>query len=303
MDLETLLKLPPEEILQHDERPSADDLRNRPRGISTTSTKGWSCPSTSTSPPRPTCSGGAPASRTGTGSTTTWTSPPTMTSFPASLVQGSWKQSVAPQYLKDWTLPNGWPWKASFQHRAMLVPGDVLIMWGRVTEKREKGTGLGPGGPGHRDEDPPGVESMPGTATRGAAHPGPAAGPLPLRPAPGLTAEQPQGHGAAEKMRYKRRRRLRGQRRAHAQVHGDTQCAGHHPGAVRRCRRPGEQVAPRPPHHYPQGVLQPGRRQAGIRMRVQEQSHFEEWIAQAGWGYDAIYRVDLVQQVGRVWRL
>ena len=42
---------------------------------------------------------------------------------PGLLVQGSWKQSVVPQYLKDWTLPDGWPWKASFEHRAMLVPG------------------------------------------------------------------------------------------------------------------------------------------------------------------------------------
>jgi len=36
---------------------------------------------------------------------------------------------------------------------------------------------------------------------------------------------------------------------------------------------------------------------------AQEQSHFEEWIAHTGWAYDAIYRVDLVQQVGRVWKL
>ena len=47
---------------------------------------------------------------------------------PSILVHGSWKQSVGPQYLKDWTLPSGWPWKAQFEHRAMLVPGDVLIM-------------------------------------------------------------------------------------------------------------------------------------------------------------------------------
>ena len=33
---------------------------------------------------------------------------------------------MAPQYLKDWTLPKGWPWKAQFEHRAMLVPGDIL---------------------------------------------------------------------------------------------------------------------------------------------------------------------------------
>jgi hypothetical protein len=71
---------------------------------------------------------------------------------------------VVPQYLKDWTLPKGWPWKARFEHRAMLVPGDVLIMWGKVTNKYEKG------GMGFIDLDigmmtQDSVESMPGSAT------------------------------------------------------------------------------------------------------------------------------------------
>ena len=83
---------------------------------------------------------------------------------PSILVHGSWKQSVVPQYLKDWTLPKGWPWKAQFEHRAMLVPGDVLIMWGRVTGKNEKG-GMGfiDLEIGMKTHD--GIEIMPGSAT------------------------------------------------------------------------------------------------------------------------------------------
>ena len=57
--------------------------------------------------------------------------------LPDVLMQGSWKQSIIPQYLKDWVLPEGWVWKASFQHRAMLVPGDLLTIWGRVIRKYE----------------------------------------------------------------------------------------------------------------------------------------------------------------------
>ena len=57
--------------------------------------------------------------------------------LPDVLMQGSWKQSIIPQYLKDWILPEGWVWKASFQHRAMLVPGDLLTVWGRVIRKYE----------------------------------------------------------------------------------------------------------------------------------------------------------------------
>ena len=83
---------------------------------------------------------------------------------PSILVHGSWKQSVVPQYLKDWTLPKGWPWKAQFEHRAMLVPGDVLIMWGRVTSKHEKGgMGFVDLEIGMKTHD--GIESMPGSAT------------------------------------------------------------------------------------------------------------------------------------------
>ena len=83
---------------------------------------------------------------------------------PSILVHGSWKQSVVPQYLKDWTLPGGWPWKAQFEHRAMLVPGDVLIMWGKVTDKQEKGgMGFVDLEIGMKTHD--GIESMPGFAT------------------------------------------------------------------------------------------------------------------------------------------
>ena len=83
---------------------------------------------------------------------------------PSLLVHGTWKQSVVPQYLKDWTLPNGWPWKARFEHRAMLVPGDILILWGRVTGKHEKvGMGFVDLEIGMKTQE--GTESMPGTAT------------------------------------------------------------------------------------------------------------------------------------------
>lgn len=34
-----------------------------------------------------------------------------------------------------------------------------------------------------------------------------------------------------------------------------------------------------------------------------EQAQFEEWIAQTGWPVDSIYQVDLVQQVGNIWKL
>ena len=56
--------------------------------------------------------------------------------LPNVLVQGSWKQSLLCRYLKDLCLPGGWLWKVGFQHRAMVVPGDTVTCWARVTGKR-----------------------------------------------------------------------------------------------------------------------------------------------------------------------
>ena len=62
--------------------------------------------------------------------------------LPNILIQGSWKQSILPRYLKDLCLPEGWMWKVSFQHRAMIVPGDTITCWAVVTGKTER-EGLG----------------------------------------------------------------------------------------------------------------------------------------------------------------
>ena len=102
---------------------------------------------------------------------------------PSILVHGSWKQSAVPQYIKDWTSPKGWPWKARFEHRAMLVPGDVLILWGKVTSKTEKNQmGLIDLEIGMVTHD--GVESMPGSATVV----------LPLRNGPDIPGTDNDGH-------------------------------------------------------------------------------------------------------------
>lgn len=56
--------------------------------------------------------------------------------LPDLLVNGSFKQQVLLQLLKDWAGPQGWPWKSSFQFRAMNQVGETLTAWGRVTGKR-----------------------------------------------------------------------------------------------------------------------------------------------------------------------
>ncbi len=34
-----------------------------------------------------------------------------------------------------------------------------------------------------------------------------------------------------------------------------------------------------------------------------EQAHFEDWTRQVGWPCEAIYKVDLIHQVGHIWQL
>jgi hypothetical protein len=41
------------------------------------------------------------------------------------------------KWLKDWSLPNGWYWKGSWQIREMVSVSETTILWGKVTGKRE----------------------------------------------------------------------------------------------------------------------------------------------------------------------
>ena len=159
-----LLELPPAEILKHNEKPSADELRNKPQVYYDDVYEGLELPKYIYQP--------APTHLfRWSAAIENWHRIHYDLDFavnhdklPSILVQGSWKQSVVPQYLKDWTLPGGWPWKAGFEHRAMLVPGDILILWGMVTRKYENGgMGFVELDLGIKTAD--GSESMPGNAT------------------------------------------------------------------------------------------------------------------------------------------
>jgi acyl dehydratase len=58
------------------------------------------------------------------------------------LVNGSWKQHLICQMLKDWAGPEGWVWKVRFQYRGADLAGDTITADGRVAAKREE-QGLG----------------------------------------------------------------------------------------------------------------------------------------------------------------
>lgn len=84
--------------------------------------------------------------------------------LPNVLVNGSWKQQIMCQLVKDWAGEEGWMWKISFQHRAMNVPGDVLTAWGKVTNKFVKdGLGIVECEIGMKNQK--GEEACPGSAT------------------------------------------------------------------------------------------------------------------------------------------
>lgn len=55
--------------------------------------------------------------------------------LPDLLVNGSLKQNFLLQIAKDWATHHGWPWKVSYQFRAMDVVDTTLFVWGRVVRK------------------------------------------------------------------------------------------------------------------------------------------------------------------------
>jgi acyl dehydratase len=84
--------------------------------------------------------------------------------LPGVLFHGTWRMSILATWLKNWTLPNGWPWKASWEVRAMVVPGETIIVWGKVTNTQVKdGMGIVDLDFGIINED--GIEGCPGKAT------------------------------------------------------------------------------------------------------------------------------------------
>jgi acyl dehydratase len=63
--------------------------------------------------------------------------------LPSLLVNGSWKQHVIAQMLKDWAGPEGWVWKIRYQYRGQDLLGDTITASGRVVAKRgHEGFGL-----------------------------------------------------------------------------------------------------------------------------------------------------------------
>lgn len=62
--------------------------------------------------------------------------------LPDVLVNGSWKQHILAQVMKDGLGRNGWLWKIKFRYEEMNVAGETILAEAKVTEKRVLG-GLG----------------------------------------------------------------------------------------------------------------------------------------------------------------
>ncbi len=56
--------------------------------------------------------------------------------LPDLLVNGSWKQHVLAQMLKDWAGPTGWLYEMRFQYRGMDLRGSTLTAFGKVVERK-----------------------------------------------------------------------------------------------------------------------------------------------------------------------
>ena len=59
--------------------------------------------------------------------------------LPNVLVNGSWKQHLLVQMLRNWIGEGGWLWKISYRFRRPDIAGDVLTAFGVVAEVRRFG--------------------------------------------------------------------------------------------------------------------------------------------------------------------
>lgn len=103
--------------------------------------------------------------------------------LPDVMVNGSWKQHVVAQLLKDWAGVGGWVWKIRFEYREMDLPGDQITAWGRVTGKSEV-DGLGYVEVELGLKNSRGLESTRGTAVVVLPKRGGRAVPYPFKPPP-----------------------------------------------------------------------------------------------------------------------
>jgi acyl dehydratase len=62
--------------------------------------------------------------------------------LPGVVINGSWKQHILVQLMKDTLGPRGWLWKIKFRYRKLDVAGEPITALGEVTDTAER-DGLG----------------------------------------------------------------------------------------------------------------------------------------------------------------
>jgi acyl dehydratase len=162
--MEALLKLRPEQMLEHDEFPTIEQLRNKKQLYFDDVTVGMELPKYVRK--RSVVEFMRYSGVTGNTHRLHYDYPHSHNrdKLPGVLFGGQHRRSIITSWLKNWTLPDGWLWKLRWQVREMVVAGEVTILWGNVTGKRVvDGVGLVDLEFGIRTQDD--VESNPGSAT------------------------------------------------------------------------------------------------------------------------------------------
>lgn len=83
--------------------------------------------------------------------------------LPGLPINGTWKQHLLVQMMRQWLGPTGWLWKIDFSFRKVDVAGSTLTAWGKVIDLSVRdGFGYVTCEIGIRNEQ--GEQSTPGTA-------------------------------------------------------------------------------------------------------------------------------------------
>lgn len=164
LPLEEVLKLTPEEMVNHSERPTPQQLRNKRQTYYEDVEVGQELPKYIDTFSNEDLLNWCAATENTHNVHYDYPSAVNRDKVPGVLHSGVWRQAIICSWLKDWALPGGWFWKAGWQVRMMVVANETTIVWGKVTNKYVKdGLGFVDLEIGIRNQD--GEEGCPGTAT------------------------------------------------------------------------------------------------------------------------------------------
>ncbi len=163
ISLDNLLQLAPEDMLEHDEFPTIDDLRHKKQLYYDDVEVGLELPKYIRRRSVVEFMRYSSVAENTHRLHYDYPHAHNIDKLPGVLFGGTHRRSILSSWLKNWALPEGWVWRFNWQVREMVAAGEVTILWGKVAGKRvSDGMGMVDLDFGFKTQD--NIESNPGHA-------------------------------------------------------------------------------------------------------------------------------------------